>query len=56
MDARPSGSLRSVLTMWKIWLAVLVLFAIAFGVAWTLVQGSIRRADERRATPGVTPR
>ena len=48
MDARPSGSLRSVLAMWKIWVAVLVLFVIAFAVAWALVKGSVQREEERR--------
>jgi hypothetical protein len=56
MDARSSRSLRPVLAMWKIWLAVLVLFAIAFAVAWALVKGSVRRAEERHAVPAATPR
>jgi hypothetical protein len=34
---------------------IFVLFAIAFAVAWTLVKGSVRRAEERRRAAVEAP-
>ena len=48
MDAPNSTPPRRPLSLWKVWAVILVLFAIAFVVAWTLVKGSVRRAEERR--------
>jgi len=39
---------RRPLSLWRVWAVILFLLAIAFAVAWALVQGSIRRAEERR--------
>ena len=55
MDAPNSTPPRRPLSLWKIWVVILVLFAIAFAVAWTLVKGSVRRAEERRHTAAETP-
>jgi len=48
VDAPSSGPPRRPLSLWKVWAVIFVLFAIAFAVAWILVKGSVRRAEERR--------
>lgn len=45
---RSPGPVRRFLSLWRFWAVILLLFAIAFAVAWTLVKGSVRRAEERR--------
>jgi hypothetical protein len=48
VSAPPSGPPPRPLSLWKVWAFILVLFAIAAAIAWALVHGSIRRAEERR--------
>jgi hypothetical protein len=52
----PSGPVRRALSLWRVWAVILVLFALAFAVAWTLVKGSVRRAEERRRAAAEAPR
>jgi hypothetical protein len=54
VDASPPGQPRRPLSLWKVWAFILVLTAIAFAIAWTLVHGSVQRAEERRGAPGAT--
>ncbi len=47
MDAPLSAPPRRPFSLWKVWAVILILLAIAFAVAWILVKGSVRRAEDR---------